>query len=72
MSDETEALAKRRFMVMNFLRLISLGCVLFGIAASQGAVEFPREAGIVLAVVGLIGFFLGPNFIARGWRSDDR
>ena len=72
MIDEAEAVAHRRFMVLNLVRLISLGCVLFGIAASQGAVDFPRMPGIALAIIGLFGFFFGPNLLARRWRSDDQ
>lgn len=72
MSDENEALAKQRFMLMNLVRLVSLASVLFGIAVSQGVVDLPPTLGIVLAIAGFLGFFFGPNMLARGWRSDDQ
>lgn len=72
MNDESEALAKQRFMLLNLVRLASLASVLFGIAVSQGAVEMPVLFGIALAIAGLFGFFFGPNMLARRWRSDDQ
>lgn len=72
MIDEAEALVRRKFMLLNLVRLAALASVLIGIAISQDAIDLPQPLGIVLAIAGLIGFFFGPNLLARRWRSDDQ
>ncbi len=64
------ALAKKRFAVLNLVRLVGLGVVLLGIAISQGATNAPPALGIVLALSGLVAFFFLPKTVAKGWRSD--
>lgn len=68
--DDAEALARGRYMMLNLVRFASLAAVLIGIAISQQAIDLPVPLGIVLAVLGLLGFFFLPNRIARRWRSD--
>lgn len=72
MTDEAEATARRRFMLLNLVRLASLAAVLLGIAGSQGAVALPQPLSIALAVAGLLGFFFGPNLLAKSWRSGEK
>ena len=72
MTDEAETLARRRFMMLNLVRLVSLVAVLTGVAASQGALDLPQPLALVLAIAGLLGFFFGPNLLAKGWRSGEQ
>jgi hypothetical protein len=69
--EEKEALAKRRFGLLNLVRLMGLALVLIGIAITQGAIDLPTPIGIVLAITGLLEFFLMPNIIAKSWKSGE-
>jgi len=42
-----------------------------GIAIAQGAIDLPYAVGVVLAIFGLLEFFLMPNIIAKSWKSDE-
>lgn len=66
-----DALAKRRFAVINLVRLGGLLMVLAGIAAQQGVLPLPDPIGLILVVLGLIEFFALPNVLARRWRTKD-
>ncbi|MEP5937097.1 MAG: hypothetical protein ABJ239_02115 [Erythrobacter sp.] len=68
---DPEALAKQRFMLLNLVRLMGLAAVLIGIAITQGAIDLPFAVGVVLAVFGLLEFFLMPNILAKNWKSDE-
>lgn len=70
MSDE--ALARQRFAMLNLVRITGLIMVLGGIAAHQGALPLPDPAGLIVAVIGLFGFFFLPNILARRWRTKDQ
>jgi len=69
--EQTEALAKQRFMLLNVVRLMGLVMVLVGIAITQGAIDLPFAVGVVLAIFGLLEFFLMPNIIAKSWRNSE-
>jgi len=71
-ADQAEALAKRRFMAINLIRITGLACVLLGIAITQGVIDLPRFVGVVLAIFGLYDFFFMPRIIAKRWRSGDK
>jgi len=70
-TEQTEALAKQRFMLLNVVRLMGLAMVLVGIAITQGAIDLPFAVGVVLAIFGLLEFFLMPNIIAKSWRNSE-
>lgn len=67
-----EGLAKRRFAVLNAVRLGGLALVLFGLAVTQGAIDLPKELGMVFAVFGMLDFFFAPRLLARRWRETEK
>lgn len=69
MSDE--ALAKRRFMLLNLLRFASIGLVMLGIAITYDAVDLPKALGIPFAFGGMAGFFFGPKWLVKGWKTPE-
>jgi hypothetical protein len=67
-----DALAKRRFMVINLLRLSGVAMVIAGLAVVNGGIALPEVAGYVLIAVGMIDTFLAPTLLARAWSSNER
>ena len=67
-----EAVAARRYTVMNLVRLGSVVSVVLGIAIAQGALALPYALGVALAATSLLVFFFGPPWLARRWKSSDR
>ena len=72
MTDQAEALAKQRFLVINLVRISGVIFVMLGIAIVEQAIELPRMVGYVLAVIGLFDIFLFPTVLARRWKSGGR
>ncbi|MEP2736985.1 MAG: hypothetical protein ABJP34_11905 [Erythrobacter sp.] len=66
-----EATAKRRFMMLNLLRFASIGLVMLGIAITYDAVSLPKALGIPFAFGGMAGFFFGPKFLVRNWKTPE-
>lgn len=69
MSDD--ALAKRRFMLLNLLRFASIGLVMLGIAITYDAVDLPKGLGIPFAFGGMASFFFGPKWLVQGWKTPE-
>lgn len=67
-----EAQAKRRFAVLNAMRLGGLALVMFGLAITQGVIDLPRELGMGIAVIGLLDFFLLPRLLSKRWRTEEK
>ena len=67
-----EAIAAKRYTVMNLVRLGSIVGVVLGIAIAQGALELPYPLGVALAAAGLLAFFFGPPLLVRRWKASDR
>ena len=67
-----EAVAAKRYTVMNLVRLGSVVGVVLGIAIAQGALELPYALGVALAAAGLLAFFFGPPWLVRRWKASDR
>lgn len=67
-----ENLARRRFAVLNVIRLGGLALVMFGLAITQGVIDLPRELGIALALIGLFDFFFVPRLFARRWHKSEK
>ena len=65
-SDEV---ARNRWLVINAVRLAGVAMVLVGILGLRGVIEYPRIAGWILVVVGLLDMFAMPLVLARKWRS---
>ena len=72
MTENDEALAKRRFLTMNLARFAALILAMIGIAAARGAIALPELVGWVLAIGGTLAFFFAPPLLARHWNSDKR
>lgn len=69
MSDFSEDQARQRFMFLNLVRIGGVLLVLLGIAVVQQVVEWPKEVGYVLMVIGMFEVFFMPIFLAKRWRS---
>jgi hypothetical protein len=64
-----EDLAKKRFIVMQMVRLAGVAIAMIGLLAIAGKIDLPREAGIALFVVGLIEAMLLPTLLVRNWKT---
>ena len=75
MSDQPtheEAIAAKRYTVMNLVRLAAIPAVVAGLAIAQGVLDLPYALGIVLAAGGLFTFFFVPALLAKRWKAGDR
>lgn len=70
--DEAEALARKRFMVLQAIRLSGALLALLGAIIISGRLIDIPAVGYVLLVVGALELFLVPNIVSRQWRSKDR
>jgi hypothetical protein len=67
-----EELARRRFIVLNIVRLMGVALVFLGLAVHFGRVDLPAPAGFILVILGFFEFFFLPNLLSRNWRTPDR
>ncbi|MCK0129120.1 hypothetical protein [Erythrobacter sp. F6033] len=67
--DAGDTLAKKRFIVMNMVRIGSLGALLVGLAIARSIIDAPYPIGVALAVGGLLAFYFGPRSLAKKWKS---
>jgi hypothetical protein len=70
----TEQEAKRRFLMLNLFRFVSLVVALFGIYVFQTEMLGPELnwVGIVFAVLGIAEFFLLPVIAKKFWNKRDQ
>ncbi len=61
--------AKARFLFMAAHRVVGAVLVMLGMLAMQGALDWGKDIGKILAIVGLIEFFVMPIVFARMWKS---
>lgn len=61
--------AKARFYFIAAHRLVGAALVVLGMLALQGALDWGRGLGKVLAATGLIVFFVVPLMLSRAWRT---
>ena len=61
--------ARARFWFIAGHRVIGAVLIMLGMLAMQGALDWGKDLGKVLAIVGLIEFFVIPLVFARLWRS---
>jgi hypothetical protein len=66
MSDDP---ARKRLMVIHAMRWTGVALVIFGALAIMDRVAFPKEAGYVLFLIGLIDALIMPTVLARRWKS---
>lgn len=71
MSEFDEGNAKKRFMLLNLVRLAGIALVLIAIASSQLAPNVPPTLNILLALSGMGIFFFFPRHLASQWKSED-
>lgn len=67
--NDTEALARQRFMLLNLVRLSGVALALVGLAAIAGKLGLGKEVGAVLFVIGLFEALIAPIFLAKRWKS---
>lgn len=72
MNDVDESTAKRRFMMLNLVRLGGLALILAAIAISQKMPEISFIFTIALALGGLSIFHFVPRRLAKQWKSEDQ
>lgn len=66
-----EALAAKRYTVMNLVRLGAIVAVMLGLAITQELAALPYALGVVIALGGLLAFFFGPPLLVRRWKAKD-
>ena len=70
--QEQEDLGRKRFIILNLVRIGGTIVVIFGLyiswtdAVQEGGAMI---AGLALAVAGLVASFAGPQWLARRWRT---
>ena len=69
--DEAEELARKRFMLLQLVRLGGAAMAMLGAVIISGRLIDMPELGYALLVVGALEFFLLPNIVAKNWRSPD-
>jgi hypothetical protein len=69
--NEAEELAKKRFMLLNVMRLTGVALAMGGLANLAGKFmpEVAPYFGAFLLITGAVDFFVGPALLKRGWRS---
>lgn len=65
----SEAAARARFYFIAAHRVFGAALVILGMMAMQGVLDWGEGVGKVLALVGLIDFFVIPLVLTRMWRS---
>ncbi len=61
--------ARRRFFIIQAVRIAGVACVVAGMLASTGRVSGPVWFGYVLLALGLLGVFVLPPMLVRRWRT---
>lgn len=64
--------ARARFYFISAHRVVGAALIVLGMLAMQGALDWGEGIGLVLAIVGLIDFFVVPLLLSRLWRSTPR
>ena len=69
--EAADARARNRFVIMNVARFGGVAMVMLGMAIIQRVIDLPFALGAVVAVIGMIDFFVVPLLLARGWKRQD-
>jgi hypothetical protein len=69
----TEDEAKKRFLILNLVRLFALATVLVGVLNISGRLlpDLAPTLGYALFVFGAADFFLAPVLLKKMWRERD-
>lgn len=65
----SDDLARRRFFIIQALRLGGLALVVLGVAIIAGKLPLPEAAGYVLFLAGAADALFVPPLLARIWRT---
>lgn len=63
--------AKKRWMLINAMRIAGVVMILLGLAILNDAVDLPTIAAYLLIGLGMVETFITPQILARMWRSRD-
>jgi drug/metabolite transporter (DMT)-like permease len=67
---DPDTLARNRFLALSLLRVAGAVLIVFGMVAAAGRLQsIPKIMGIILVLIGAIGFALLPKLLARRWRT---
>ena len=71
MNDDNEALWRKRFILMNLVRIAATIVVLLALLLWQSDVfvEGGSIIGFPIAIAALAVSFFGPKYVARQWRT---
>lgn len=70
MSDEEEAKARQRFLVLGLVRLSGAVLIATGLAViSKGFLDLPIPVGYIFLVLGIVDFIILPLVLAKRWKS---
>jgi type IV secretory pathway VirB2 component (pilin) len=67
--NEADVRARNRFIVIQIVRISGVAMVLLGLLVMTGRIDWPRELGYILAVVGMFEALLFPLLLSRRWKS---
>lgn len=70
--EQAEARAKRRFMLINAMRIAGVVMILAALAVFNDALPLPDWAGYVLLVLGMFETFVTPTLLSRLWSTNAR
>ncbi|MFM5906587.1 MAG: hypothetical protein ACKOPO_03210 [Novosphingobium sp.] len=70
-TPEEGALAKKRFMAMNLVRICGVVLILVGLLCALDKIDIPgaRIIGVMFILIGMIDTFVVPLMLAKRWRS---
>ena len=70
-TPEQDALAKKRFMAINLVRMSGVALILVGLLCAGDKIDIPmaRLIGVTLILIGMVDVFLVPTLLAKRWRS---
>ncbi len=69
--EAEDARARNRFIVLNVARFGGVAIVMVGMAIIQRVIDLPWSLGVVLAVIGMIDFFVVPLLLAKAWKRQE-
>ncbi len=64
-----EDTARKRFMILQALRLAGIVQVVLGLAIAVDKLDLPHIAGYLLIANGMVDTFLIPVLLARRWKT---
>ncbi|MBH5323380.1 hypothetical protein [Aurantiacibacter sediminis] len=65
-----EALAKKRWMAIQMLRISGAILVALGLAIANGALDWPDWTAYLLIGIGMFDVFLFPIILSRRWSTN--